>query len=119
MKYRETPAEGRAKPVAEADLPPPATGLNELVDQVLQKFLAAANIGIHFAFLEHVSFQFFESHFARFNFRTDAGIPGRITIFHKLAQTSVGADGCRNLQAARKRVHTANMRMKQVNRLKA
>ena len=49
--------------------------LNEFIDEVFQKFLAAADAGIRLAFLEHVGFKVLEAGLARLNLRADAGIP--------------------------------------------
>ena len=45
---------------------------NKFVDQIFQKFLAATAIGRGVAFLEHVSFKFGETGFARFDARANA-----------------------------------------------
>jgi len=48
---------------------------DEFVDEVLQEFLAAADIAGHFALLEHVGFEVGEIALARLDFRANAGIP--------------------------------------------
>jgi hypothetical protein len=55
----------------------------------------------------------------RFDGRAYAAVPGRITIFHQFSQTAVSSNRCRDFQAADKRIHTANIRIKQVSWLRA
>jgi hypothetical protein len=73
---------------------------NKLVDEVFEKFLAAADIGGRFALLEHVGFQIFEAGLARFNLRADAGIPLPVTLFNKICQAFVFANRRCDLQSA-------------------
>ena len=48
---------------------------NELVDQVLEEFLAAAGVRGDITLLQHIRFEIAESCLAAFDLRTDAAVP--------------------------------------------
>jgi len=50
-------------------------GSDEFVNEVLQEFLAAADVAGYFTFLEHVGFEVGEIALAGLDFRAEAGIP--------------------------------------------
>src|SRR5581483_1274052 len=81
-------------------------------------FLASTRIARGVSFLEHVRFEFIEPRPSRFNFRSNARIPRRITLLHEFRQAPVFANGGRNLQSARKGIHSADVRVEKIDRLK-
>src|SRR5438046_4326583 len=93
-------------------------GLNELVDEVFQKLLAAARVRRRFAFPEHVGFEFFKPHFTLLDLPADARIPRAVALFHKFGQAAVSAYRRGNFQPAGKRVHSTHVGVEQINRLK-
>src|SRR5437867_5155751 len=92
-----------------------APALNELVDEVLEKFLAAAPVRRHVALAEHIGLEFLHRGFAGFNAGADAGIPRGIALPHKFRQPPVLADGDGNFEPAREGVHAADVRVKEVH----
>src|SRR5437762_5796607 len=59
-------------------------GLNELVDKVFQKLLTTARVPVGFAFLEHVGFELFKTHFILLDLSADARIPRAVALFQEL-----------------------------------
>src|SRR5438552_4060057 len=92
-------------------------GLNELVDQVFQKLLAAARARCGFAFLEHVGLEFFQTHFTLLDFLPDVRIPRAVALFHEISEAAVPADRRGNFQPAGKGVHSTHVGVEQINRL--
>src|SRR5881396_1542255 len=92
-------------------------GLNELVDQVFQILLTAARVRCWFAFLEHIGFEFFQTHFTLLDFLPDVRIPRAIALFHKFGEAAVSADRRGNFQPAGKRVHSTHVGVEQIDRL--
>src|ERR1041384_4048313 len=88
--------------------------LNELVNQVLQEFLAATGV-CRFTSLQGISLELLEAHFPVLDLGANAGIPGTISFFGKFRQTPIPADCRRDFQAARERIHPANVSIKQVD----
>jgi hypothetical protein len=90
---------------------------NKLVDQILQKFLAAAFVGGRFAFFEHVFLQGLKIALAGFDLLAEAAVPRTVAMPDKLRQAPVLADGGRDSESAREGVHAADVRVKQIDRL--
>src|SRR5207244_468399 len=90
----------------------------EFVDQVFQIFLAPTLVRRGFALLEHVGFQFFEPDFAFLDLFPDPRIPGAVTLANEVSETPIFANRRGNLQAASEGVHSSNVRVEEVNRLK-
>src|SRR5438128_645636 len=86
----------------------PVTRSNELVDQVLEEFLAAAFVRRHLTHLQGIRFKFVEADLAFFDSFADAGVPGAVAVPDELAEAAVLADGGGDLEAAREGVHAAD-----------
>ena len=56
---------------------------------------------------------------ACFDGRSDATVPGRITILRQFGQTAIGANFCGNFQAAGEGILAPDVRIKEINRLEA
>src|SRR5436190_5537733 len=92
-------------------------GLNEVVDEVFQKLLTTARVRFHVAFLEHVSFEFFKTHFSLLDLPADARIPRAVALFQKLVQAAVFAYRRGNFQPAGEGVHPTDVGVEQIDRL--
>ena len=58
---------------------------DELVDQILQEFLASAGVGRRIALREHVGFEIAELGFARLDLRPDAGVPRAVALLDEVS----------------------------------
>jgi hypothetical protein len=73
---------------------------DQLVDDILDEFLASASVLDRVWPAHRVFFQEGEILLARFDRRANATVPGRVTILQQFGQAAIGAICCRDLQAA-------------------
>src|SRR3954470_23094684 len=95
------------------------SGLNELVDQVLEELLPAALAGRGFALLEHDLLQRREAFLASFDPGAEAAVPGGITLLDEICEAAVRANRGGDLEAASEGVHATDVRVEKVFRVDA
>ena len=93
--------------------------LDVFVDQVLKVFLTAAGVPGDLPFLENVFFQILEAGTSGLNLRADPRVPGTVALVDKVFQSTICTNCSGDFKPTCKGVHPADMRMEQIDWLKA
>ena len=92
---------------------------DKLVYQILEHLLAAADVLGGVALGENVRLEVAEAGLAGFDATAELAIPAPVAFLDERGEPAVGDDRAGDLEAAGKRVHAADMGVKQVDRLEA
>src|SRR4051812_28314823 len=100
------------KPIRPPLLLPSASRSGQIeitIEDVLQHLLPARDVGGRVALFEHVAFQILEAGLALLDLLADARIPGGVALLDEVLEDSLGANLRRDLEAAGKGVHAADV----------
>src|SRR5579859_3815898 len=94
-------------------------GSKKLVDNVLEPFLSPALVGAYVALREDIRLEVGQTRFAVLDHAPERAVPALVAFMEEGVYPAIVADRAGDLESAGKRVHRADVRIEQVDRLEA